>query len=197
MNYGFFFRRYAPFESFGLGFEGDARESASTSLSATARTIGALQFSPGSVGDISGTSSGTSYAGLGAFVQRALGRHVSKVTSSVAVRTRSVECVRFTAQTAGANPMIPGAPEIDTYVDAEIVFTPKSLAISGAVRGDNFPNCEVFVTDASGRGALLFAFATDGGQDTGPMTRLAGDGAGQVLGTFYKRVPLRKGGAFA
>jgi hypothetical protein len=196
-TYAFFFRRYAPFESFGLGFEGDSRSGASTSLTATARTIGALNFAPGSVGELTGTSSGTTYTGFGARVSQLLGRYHSKVTSSVSVKTRSTDCVRFTAQTAGANPMIPGAPDIDTYVDVEILFRPKALVISAAVRGDDFPNCEVFVTDSKGRACLLLDFATSGGRNTGPMTRLAGDNATQVIGSFSKRVPLLGGGVFA
>lgn len=197
MIYGLFFRRYAPFATFGGGFEGDDRSNSSTSLTATARTIGSLMFAPGNVSDVSGASSGTAFSGLGAKVQRLLGNHLSKVTASVAVSTRSLDCLRFVAETSGANPMIPAAPAIDTYLDMEITFRGQAIVLSGTLRGDDFPNAEVFVTDATGQAVLVFEFATDGGQTTGPMTRLAGDHSGQVLGTFSKRIPLLKGGAFA
>lgn len=197
MIYGLFFRRYAPFATFGGGFEGDNRSEATTSLTATARTIGSLNIAPGNVSDISAATSGTTFAGLGAQIQQLLGKHSSKVTSSVSVSTRTVDCLRFTAQTSGANPMVPKAPTIDTYLDMQIVFRDQALELSGTVRGDNFPNAEVFVTDATGHAILIFEFASDGGQITGPMTRLAGDHSGQTLGSFSKRLVLVEGGAFA
>ena len=197
MIYGLFFRRYAPFATFGGGFEGDNRDTGSTSLSASARTIGALNFAPGNVGNMIGDSSGTSYAGFGAFVERMLGRHVSHVTSSVSVSTRTVDTLRFTAQTAGANPMVPLAPAIDTFLDMQIVFRDQAIEFSGKMRGDDFPNAELFVTDATGQAVMLFEFATSGGRTTGPMTRLAGDHSSVVLGSFSKRVGLLASGAFA
>lgn len=118
-KYALFFRRYAPFASFGGGFEGDHRTSSSTILTATARTVGAISFAPGHVDPISGSSSGTAFVGAGALVERLLGRHISKVTASVSVSTATLGCIRFSAQTAGANPMIPLAPAIDTYVDSK------------------------------------------------------------------------------
>ncbi len=196
MPYTLIFRRYAPFATFGGGFEGDNRSGASTSLKATARTIGAVEFAPESVGNVKACSSGTAYLGAGAAVAEALGRHYSKVTSSVAVATRTLDKVRFTAQTAGANPMVPGAPEIDTFVDFEAVFRGNAIEFSGAVRGDNFPNAEVFVRDDAGNAVMLLDFATSGGQDTGPMTRLAGAHGDQTIGTFKYRVGLDAAGRF-
>jgi hypothetical protein len=195
--YGLFFRRYAPFATFGGGFEGDNRKSATTSLTATSRTTGALNFAPGNVGNMTAESSGTTYAGLGVQVQQLLGRHFSKVTSSVSVATRTIDCLRFTAQTAGANPMVPASPTIDTFLDVHIVFRNQAIELAGRLRGDNFPNAEVFATDAIGQSSLLFEFATSGGQLTGPMTRLAGDNSSQVLGSFSRRIALRPGGTFA
>ena len=112
MAYVLFFRRYAPFASFGGGFEGDHRTVASTSLSESARTIGAIAFGPGFVGTITGTSCGTTYVGLGPTIAKTLGRHYSKVMSSVSVKTSTLSAVSFIAETAGANPMIPGAPTL-------------------------------------------------------------------------------------
>jgi hypothetical protein len=190
LSYTLFFRRYAPFESFGGGFEGDARSVASTNLSDTARTIGKVQFAPGMIGVVIGESSGTSFVGVGALIQNILGRHTSKVTSSVSVSTKSLDCVRFTAQTAGANPMIPGAPTIDTFIDFHVAFSNTSVVFQGTVRGDNFPNAEVFVTDSQGCALMLLDFSTSGGQTTGPIIRLAGSHANQKIGEFNYRVSL-------
>jgi hypothetical protein len=181
--YTLFFRRYAPFATFGGGFEGDHRKSASTSLLATARTIGIVSFAPGNVGPVRGSSSGTAFSGAGARVERMLGRHFSKVTSTVTVSSRTIDHVRFSAQTAGANPIVPLAPTIDTFVDFDALFRDRALILSGTVRGDDFPNVEVFAVDAKGQSVLLFEFATSGGQNTGPITRLAGDHSNQTLGS--------------
>lgn len=201
MIYGFFFRRYAPFDTFGFGYEGDARSAASTSLTATARTIGALNFAPGNVGNMSGESSGTNLSGYGETLKRLMGTHKSVVTSSVNVATRSIDCLRFTAHTAGANPMSPApalvTPEIDTFVDVHVIFRTGAIEISGAVRGDNFPNGEVFATDATGKAIMLFEFETTGGRNTGPFTRLFGSHSNQLLGEFSKRIPIVACGAFA
>jgi hypothetical protein len=190
------FRRYAPFDTFGGGFEGDSRSSGSTSLLATARTTGLVSFAPGNVGAPSASSSGTSFKGAGARVERLLGKHQSKVTSSVTVTTRSAGCVRFTAQTSGSNPMVPLAPDIDTYIDLSVSFGKASLDVVGKVRGDDFPNAEVFLLDAKGGAVMLFEYATTGGQTTGPMTRLAGSHRQQSLGDFAVRLPIRASGAF-
>ncbi len=92
--------------------------------------------------------------------------------------------------------MIPFAPDIDTYVDIDAVFRRTVLEINGVVRGDNFPNAEVFLMDERGQSVLMFAFATDGDQTTGPMTRLAGDHSGQLLGPFRSSIPIDATGHF-
>ena len=188
--YSLWFRRYAPFAEFGFGFEGDHRTSASTSFTDTARTSGGCSFGPGLVGPGYGTSSGTRH-------KLSSSSAMSKVTSSVTVASRSLAQVRFTAMTAGANPMVPGAPDIDTFVDITASFGNSELSIEGKVRGDTFPNAEVFVVDGVGKAILLWDFATSGGQDTGPMTRLAGSHSDTALGTFFKRLPTLSGGAFS
>lgn len=189
MLYNFWFRRYAPFAEFGFGFEGDKRTAASTSFSDTARTSGGCSFGPNFVGPGYGTSSGTRH-------KLSQASAMSKVTSSVTVATRSLSIVRFTAMTAGANPMVPGAPDIDTFVDLTATFRSSELILDGTVRGDTFPNAEVFVYDGVGKAKLLWDYTTTGGQDTGPMTRLAGSHSSTTLGTFSVRVPIKPLGAF-
>jgi len=93
--------------------------------------------------------------------------------------------------------MVPFAPDIDTYVDLDAVFRKAIIEINGVVRGDDFPNAEVLVLDPSGNAILMFAFATDGNQTTGPMTRLAGDHSGQLLGSFRSSIPIDSAGLSA
>ncbi len=196
MAYTLVFRRYAPFASFA-GFEGDVRTEPSTSMDATARTIGTVPFAPGQVGTVSKGSSGTQITMFGGAVARLIGTRHSNVASSVTVQTATIDSVRFTALTSGANPMFgPAAPAIDTFIDVHAVFRGAVLELSGTVRGDNFPNAEVFVLDEKGNGTLLFSLKTDGGQNTGPFTRLWGEHAKQVLGTFRLAIPVDAAGLF-
>jgi hypothetical protein len=188
------FRRYAPFASFGGGFEGDGRTEASADLNATARTLGAVMFAPGTVGSSYAATSGTQYVGAGAAIARVLGKHFSQVTSSVSIATRTLDCLRFTAHSAGGNPMVPLAPAIDTFVDAHVVFGDRNMQLEGTVRGDDFPNAEVFVVDRMGGSIVLLDFKTTGGQQTGPMTRLWGAHEKQVLGTFFGKYLLDERG---
>jgi len=196
--YQLVFRRYAPFSEFGGGFEGDHRINASTSLNDTARTIGIIGFDRTSIGSITGSSSGTRYIGAGKKIENFIGTKTSSVSTSVNSKIISLNQIAFTASTAGANPMTPpGSPDIDTYVDfkAEWLVQPNSdiathIRFSGKIRGDNFPNAEVFVLDANSGGVLLFNGVTTGGKNTGPMTRLAGAHVNQILGNFSNVVSI-------
>jgi len=107
-TYGLYFRRYAPFETFGVpSFAGDKRTSASTSLKATSRTYGCVMFNQFEiVNGFTGTS-GTHYHSTiwGDIVG------FSKV-SGTRSRTRLAGpgLIEFEASSAGGNPLIPGAP---------------------------------------------------------------------------------------
>jgi len=196
MAFTLFFRRYAPFATFGLGFEGDHRAGPSTSLLVTARTIGCVPFDRGRVGALSASSSGTQYSGGGEALRRLLGRHFSTVSGTVTTTLATATRLSFRAQAVGANPMVPKAPDIDTFIDVDVEWITSSLRIRGSVYGDDFPNAEVFVRDAKGVGCLLFDGRTTGGRDTGPMTRLAGAHASQLLGTFSCVLGLAPDGTF-
>jgi hypothetical protein len=88
------------------------------------------------------------------------------------------------------------APDIDTFVDFCADWHGTGVRFSGVIRGDDFPNAEVFVLDANGLGCLLFDGRTTGGQDTGPFTRLAGGHEWQTLGQFCCSIPLSASSLF-
>lgn len=199
MVYTLVFRRYAPFDQFGGGFEGDGRTSASTDPKASARTIGVVNFTQTDVGTALGSSTGSTFVGAGAFVERLIGRHFSNVDASVSVKTRTTALISFSARSAGANPLVPGAPKIITIIDFTAKFASTSIELSGTVRGDNFPNAEVIIYDGAGTGLLLWDFQTTGGQTTGPFTRLPALPGGHddvALGQFNTRVGVNASGAF-
>lgn len=183
-------RRYAPFKEFGGGFEGDNRAVSSTSLMASSRTSGQVYFSRTGTGASSGTSSGTAYVGAGETAGSMMGRHYAKVSCTVSKVRCLGDTLSFTLATAGSNPMVPLAPDIDTFVDLTVRWQAGRVIFEGGMRGDNFPNAEVFVHDGFGKAVTLFDGGTSGGQTSGPMTRLMGTGENNRLGSFNVAVAL-------
>jgi hypothetical protein len=196
MPYFLVFRRYAPFTTFGFGFEGDRRTNASTSLSDTARTTGTVMFDRTHIGTLTGISSGTTYQGFGERVAAFMGKHYSNVKTSLSKQHTFANQVSFTAGTEGANPMTPGAPDIDTYLDFSARWLGAAVIFEGTVRGDSFPNAEVFVLDGFGKAALLFNGQTTGSRQTGPLTGLPGSGVNKRVGSFSKSVPIGQSDGF-
>jgi hypothetical protein len=103
------------------------------------------------------------------------------------------------ANTAASMPLLPGSPDINTYVNVRIDFgMAKLLRLDGEVLGDNFPSLEVFVLCyRSARTALLVDGRTTGGRDTGPIMRVPGAHAGQSLAKFQVKLPLNDKGELA
>ena len=189
--YGFWFRRYAPFTRFGdigIGeFEGDTRTQASGAIGDPSRTYGCVLFNQSEAVRANAGSSGTTLFGvLGGSVH---GTAKVKMTFTKKASTGAVE---FSAYTEGGNPLVPGAPDIDTYVNVKANFsTPGQLKISGDVLGDNFPNLEVFVyCYRSKLSAILIDGRTTGGRDSGPAARLFGTHATHRIAKFDVSLPI-------
>jgi EAL domain-containing protein (putative c-di-GMP-specific phosphodiesterase class I)/ActR/RegA family two-component response regulator len=172
--YTFWFRRYAPFDDFGgdtgFRFEGDHRASGSTSPKATSRTYGCLFFTTSEIIYGFSGSSGTTWEGYAPWTSAVPGIRIlgeilnkdakgatafAKVSLDVAENVQP-SVIEFTAATAGGMPLLPGTPDIDTFVKMNFDFTQKGvLAIKGHATGDDFPNLEMFLVTPSGRSALL------------------------------------------
>lgn len=180
MSYILDFRRYAPFASFGGGFHGDGAGGASFGGTYRTRGLVNFDFATGSV-TVAGDS-GVSY-----HVDAPSVKKTGKTSCALSNLHASPATIRFTVSTAGALPLIPLAPDIDTFIDFNATQTATGIAFSGTVRGDNFPNAVVFVYSAGATTpapASVFHFTTTGSRNTGPMTRLAGAHGSQVLGSF-------------
>jgi hypothetical protein len=166
-TYALVFRRYAPFKSFGGGFEGDTRKSASTRDDASHRTSAVIRFNRSGVLNTSGSSSGTEWL-VG-------GKKFANVTVKVTNFEQQDKGVFiFQATSAGSNPLVPGAPDIDTRVLFGAAFSRGYLGVNGFVSGDGFPNCEVFIKGPKGGTMLLVDYRTSSSGTTGPATRLPG-----------------------
>lgn len=180
MPYELVFKRYAPFEWFGGGFHGDNRNE--PSLHASARTSARIEFdfAQGVISSVG--SSGESYNRVAPNVRRTGTTNVSITNQSL-----SGGVLKFTAHSEGALPLIPMSPDIDTFVDVIARETASGVMMEGKVRGDSFPNAEVFlVNPQNARSIVLFHFETTGGRITGPVSRLPGAHSKNVLGNFEK-----------
>jgi hypothetical protein len=173
------FRRYAPFTSFGGGFHGDGRVTAQ--YEGTARTTGSIVCEWGrGVVEVS-ASSGESYHKLAPSVRRIGKTNIKLLDSKV-----DGSSISFSAHTEGALPLIPGAPDIDTFIGITLTRSAGTCVVNGALHGDCFPNAEVFYVESPLRPIVLAHFETKGGRHTGPMRHLAGAHKDQLLTRFAK-----------
>jgi len=200
-TFGLYFRRYAPFDTFGAGnplapgqrFEGDHRTAASTSLKATARTYGCVMFNKyGLVYKFAGTS--------GTHIHELIWGDVvsyAKIAFTVVRGTLAGPSLfEFSAKTSASNPLIPLSPNIATIVNARVDFGIQNLMrINGEVFGDSFPNLEVFLLCyRSTHTAVLIDGRTTGSRDFGPATRLIGSHSDLSLGKFSANLVLSEKG---
>jgi hypothetical protein len=226
IEYSLYVRRYAPFASFGGGFEGDAR-GFSTSLTATSRTVGVATFGPCMGSEIGATAYSTGSSWVGPWEVRkkyslgSIGAHKAQVAVSILNVVVSEGTVSFTLYTEGNLPFkdialhrtlakavdwanhalrpnsrnLQGTPDIDTFVDFAVVFSDNKLIFDGAVRGDGFPNAEVFVLDAASQAVALVDYRTRSGV-SGPFHRLWGPHAHCKFAFFHREVDLKHDGTF-
>jgi RHS repeat-associated protein len=175
-----YIRSFAPWASFGGGFRGDNR-GFTTDLRATSRMWGrvTVNLQTGVVSAPAAGSSGTTCAGPPCSWFRNQEK-VADVTISVVSTTEGASTITL----AGANPLVAGAPDIDLSLTLQL--RPGGF-ISGTLRGDAFPNPEVFAVGASGP-KMLLTYQTLGGPLTGPALYLPG--ANSVwMGSFDSHYP--------
>ena len=168
-DYSLSVRSYAPFQRFGGGFEGDARGPSTSSL-VSSRIAVRLVFNPqtGRIGKPAATSSGTTFLPLGTSA-------MGEPRATLARADRLDQGFLIALDVAGANPLVLGAPDIDLHVNLRIALNVGSLSVVTSLRGDRFPNAEVFITDGAGRSQMVVTYETSGGAVTGPTFRLPGD----------------------
>lgn len=150
-------RSFAPFNYFGGGFHGDgAKRGYTTSSTATARVHQRIDFDTDkSKISAKAWSSPTSHRLLpGSNTAK------SSVEFTDGFKTKTSGAAKtfmFGTHSKGANPMVPGSPNIDVFSDFSITENKKAgtLDISGTLTGDNFPSTEAFISDPSGQNVFL------------------------------------------
>jgi hypothetical protein len=195
-------RRFAPFYTFGGGFEGDAKSrhitmsnegqgGFTTDPNATSRTSMTVKVD-GLLLESAGHADLSSNVYFDA-VDRA---DVAVTDKSQAVSAMDGE---IDAVSAGANPLVPFAPDIDTSLRFSYELKPGALELQGNVWGDRFPNAELLVTDHSGATVTLGDFQTERGAKSGVFS-LVGDAPRTPafdLVPFHAEIPLDANGDFA
>lgn len=195
----FWVRSYAPFKTFGGGYDGDDR-GPSTDTTDTSRIAYVLTFDYGSMKSVATEAFCSRSRGTG-FLPRILAytapkAHFGKggvVEGEGTVNHDTVfeplgrpgsglaACARMSA----AVPLVGVAAAIDIQVS--VTFKKgwnDALIVEGNVLGDAFPNCEVFLRDAAGDSTLLHSFRTRGGHG-GPYKYLPGQNF-RLMGAFKK-----------
>jgi hypothetical protein len=93
------------------------------------------------------------------------------------------------------SPRPQGTPDIDTFVDFKATFSGDKALFEGVVRGDGFPNAEVFMLDTSLQVVALLDYRTKSGA-AGPLHRLFGSHASNRLASFRLEIELKPDGSF-
>jgi RHS repeat-associated protein len=189
----FHMRSFAPFKSFGGGFNGDNRSfTTSTASSVTSRVRSRFEFdtSTGQLGGLSTVSDPSHF--LGHFAKTA------KPTGEAHVAASDLDTSTFElgANHAGSNPLVPGAPDIDLGADIKLHESKGALTITSLLHGNNFPNSELFVEDTAGNKVFLNAFETSAGRNTGPFFHLFGAGKERLGGQREIQIQLDDSGHF-
>ncbi|CAB3809777.1 hypothetical protein LMG28614_07129 [Paraburkholderia ultramafica] len=184
-QYFVYMRRFAAPQFFGGGFRGDAREPG-TSLDATSRTSGDFILTNDGRGILLNVCSDES-----SFADHT----ATGIPSATLINGNSLidgsPLIIFTTQ--GANPLVPGSPDIDTRLDLQVSENSESLTLSGTLRGDPFPSGEVFVVDTKGKTNLVTSYTTPLDSVSGPFIWLPGNRDMQ-LRAFNVTIPKGLGG---
>jgi hypothetical protein len=158
-------RSFAPWATFGGGFSGDNRGFTTVhDNSVTSRITGIVKFHLAPVT----ITSATAYSDPS--------HHPLRGTATGSPRiAATVSGIKMNVKLAGANPLVPHAPDIDVKLDMAVDATLYQTVYRGNLYGDAFPNAEVFVVDSKDRATMLHTFTTSGGRETGPVELLPGD----------------------
>jgi hypothetical protein len=190
-------RRFAPFYTFGGGFEGDA---ASRDIPATQEGHGGHTTDPEATARLTTVVSvQAEQVGVSSHCDmsrhRWLGEAQEIPTTFDKSLTHGDASGHIDVSHSGANPLLT-SPDIDSTMWADYEVTPQGLHVSGGVIGDDFPAAEVLVADSAGNAVMLSEYDTAWGAHMGPYLHLLGEGK-HLLAEFDATLPLDERGNFA
>jgi hypothetical protein len=156
--------RYVSEDRFVGGFHGDgATRGPTADPRASHRTGLNVQFDAVSmnVRQVTGSTTGSEldeWSASSAFVANfeTAWWHKEELSAFCEVRTEAFQFGRFIhGSSAGSDPLIVPAPNIDTFIDFTASRTSDKLHIVGLVSGDKFTSTDALLTDAAGHTILL------------------------------------------
>lgn len=191
--YPIFIRAFSPFDSFGGGFHGDgSSRTFSTSSNVTSRVQQTFNMNPStySYTGLRTWSDPSSHPILGTATEKPSGE-ISNFKATI--NQNGSTTVHFTATMAGANPLVPGSPDINVKTNFTITENTKAglLSISVSQAGDRFPAVETFIKDTSGNALFIGVSPYEGG-----VMKLNGDNNNRTMMSNNFTVTIDKSGNF-
>lgn len=192
-------RSFAPYETFGGGFHGDGSKRGFTTAkgvaeggTVTARVQQSFTVDP----------TGATVTGNKGWADKSshplLGEATATVSSSITGFKASSDdagnsTVSFTANMAGANPLVPGSPDIDVHTNFTLTenLEAGTLNVNAVQTGDAFPAAETFIGDTSGNQLFIGVSPAIGN----PYSSLPGDGDKNMMSANFT-VNIDKKGVF-
>ena len=189
MKFGLVLRAYAPFDWFGMAFHGDNR-GPTTSSDVTSRVKAWVVFDPttGEIGYPSAKSDQSSFVAILPFTATATPH------AKLSAVMKGKNSLYFKLHAFGANPLIPGSPNIDMYVAMTANVGDSRLNINVQLSGDQFPNVEMMLQDEGYSRRMLATYETNGSAHLGPG-RLMGNNQ-LAMNAICKSFPLNAAGRF-
>lgn len=192
-------RSFAPFPTFGGGFDGDGAKRGFTTAKGkgeggvvTSRAQHVFTIDP---------TAGTFKAG-NAWSDKSIHPFLGEATASPKATISGFKAttdndgsskVSFTANLSAANPLVKGSPDIDIHTQFTLTENVKAgtLNVNVVQTGDAFPSAETFIADSEKKQLFIGVSPAIGN----PYTSLPGDGDRPMMSTNFT-ITLDKNGAF-
>lgn len=188
-------RSFAPMKQFGGYFDGDNRGYSTAAGkgeggSVTSRVQQIFTVDP-TKGELTGQRTWSDES-----VHPILGRKTETPTGNVDVTygcRPDKNSATINSFMAGANPLVPGSPDIDVKSSISIVEDSKAgtLTVNATMKGDGFPAGEMFIGDTKGQQLMIIASPYEGN----PYISLPGDG-NKPMGSANFTVTINDRGEF-
>jgi len=188
-------RSFAPFKTFGGGFEGDNRGYSTAAGKGEGGSVTSRVQQTFTVDPAKGTLTGertwsdeSHHFILGTKTATPDGEVNATFGCSPTKNSATID-----AEMTGALPLLDGSPDIDVKSTISIVEDTKAgtLTVNATMKGDGFPAAEMFIGDTKGQQLMIIASPAQGN----PFTSLPGDN-NRYMGSANFTVAINEKGEF-
>ena len=193
-------RFFAPFKSFGGGFDGDGvnRGFSTAPGKAEGGTVTSRMQHKFTV-DPTAAKINVGNAWSDESSHPLLGKATAKTEANISAFKSTTDkngnsTASFTANMAAANPLVPGSPDIDVKTQFTLTENQKAgtLNVNVTQKGDAFPAAETFIGDTKGNQIFIGVSPAIGN----PYTSLPGDGVKKMMSANFT-ITMDAEGVFA